>query len=80
VDFLQEVAERKVKATVDAGVLQEILHRYRALNRWGDGKFVYDMARRIFLSVIPITVAIVDRARMMLDDYDALMARDSVDA
>ena len=80
VDFLGEVAEGKVKATVDAEVLQEILHRYRALNRWGDGKFVYDMARRIFPSVIPITAAIVDRARMMLDDYEALMARDALHA
>ena len=80
VDFLREVAEGKVKATVDAEVLQEILHRYRALNRWSDGKFAYDMARRIFLSVIPITAAIVDRARIMLDDYDALVARDALHA
>ncbi|MFQ6094256.1 MAG: type II toxin-antitoxin system VapC family toxin [bacterium] len=36
VEFLQGVAEGRIEAAVDAEVLQEILHRYRALNRWGD--------------------------------------------
>ncbi len=80
VEFLQGVAEGRIEAAVDAEVLQEILHRYRALNRWGDGRRVYDLARRIFVEVIPITVEILDRARLLLDEYDGLMARDALHA
>ena len=34
VAFLASVAEERVEAIIDAELLQEILHRYRALNRW----------------------------------------------
>jgi hypothetical protein len=80
VAFLESVAEGKVEATIDAEVLQEILHRYRALNRWTDGRKVYDLARRIFPTVLPVTVEILDRARILLDEYDGLMARDALHA
>lgn len=80
VAFLQGVAEGRIEAAVDAEVLQEILHRYRALNRWVDGRRVYDLARRIFTVVFPITFEILDRARLLLDEYEGLMARDALHA
>ena len=80
VAFLENVAKGKVEATIDAEVLQEILHRYRALNRWVDGRRVYDLARRIFPAVLPVTSEIVDRARILLDEYEGLMARDALHA
>ena len=80
VAFLESVAEGKVEATIDAEVLQELLHRYRALNRWADGRRVYDLARRIFPAVLPVTSEILDRARILLDEYDGLMARDALHA
>lgn len=80
VAFLESVAEGRLEATVDTEVLQEILHRYRALNRWADGKKVYDLARQIFPAVFPITSEILDRARILLDEYDSLMARDALHA
>ncbi|MBW1982755.1 MAG: type II toxin-antitoxin system VapC family toxin [Deltaproteobacteria bacterium] len=80
VAFLKNVAEAKVEATIDAEVLQEILHRFRALNRWGDGRRVYDLARRIFPVVLPVTSAVLDRARILLDEDDRLMARDALHA
>jgi predicted nucleic acid-binding protein len=40
--FLEKVAEGSVEAMIDAEILQEILHRYRALGHWEDGRQVYD--------------------------------------
>ena len=80
VAFLERVATGSVEAIVNAEVLQEILHRYRALSRWTDGRKVYDLARQIFPAVLPITSEILDRARILLDEYDGLMARDALHA
>ncbi len=78
--FLKLVAEGKIEAAIDAEILQEILHRYRALKRWKDGRKVYDSARTIFSVVIPITGEVLDRARLLLDEYGNLMARDALHA
>jgi predicted nucleic acid-binding protein len=37
--FLEQVAIGEVDAVIDAEVLQENLHRYRAINRWQDGRW-----------------------------------------
>src|SRR3970282_1467251 len=80
VRFLERVASGEVDAALDAEVLQEILHRYRAIGRWADGRQVYDQARRIFPVVVPITAEVLDRARVLLDDHRSVMARDAVHA
>ena len=80
VAFLEHVAEGRIEAATDAEVLQEILHRYRALKRWEEGRRVYDSARTIFPTVIPITGEILDRARVLLDEHGGLMARDALHA
>ena len=36
--FLAAAADGRVEAAVDSQVLQEILHRYRAIGRWPDGR------------------------------------------
>ena len=78
--FLQLVAEGRIEAAIDAEVLQEILHRYRALKRWSEGRQVYDSVRTMFPEVIPVTGKILDQARVLLDDYGELMARDALHA
>ena len=78
--FLERVARGEVDATLDAETLQEILHRYRAIKRWKDGRRVYDLARQLFPDVVSISAAVLDRARMLLDDYPSLMARDALHA
>ena len=78
--FLEEVARGEWEAALDAEVLQEILHRYRALKRWRDGRKVYDLARRLFPLVIPIDGDVLDRARSILDEDSRLMARDALHA
>jgi predicted nucleic acid-binding protein len=78
--WLERVARGDVEATINAETLQEILHRYRAIKRWKDGRQVYDLARQLFPNVVPISADILDQARALLDQYPALMARDALHA
>ncbi len=78
--LLERVARGEVEAAVDAEVLQEILHRYRALGRWQDGRRVYDLTRQIVPVVLPITAEVLDLARALLDRHGKLMARDALHA
>lgn len=80
VAFLERVARGEVEATIDAEVLQEILHRYRAIGRWEDGRRVYDLARQLFRNVVPVTAEVLDRARRILDTDRRIMARDALHA
>ncbi|MCC6244799.1 MAG: type II toxin-antitoxin system VapC family toxin, partial [Gemmatimonadaceae bacterium] len=80
VRFLESVARGDVEAVINAETLQEILHRYRSLKRWADGRRVYDAARQLFPDVLSITSETLDRARELMDEYPALMARDALHA
>lgn len=78
--LLERVAGGEVEAAFDAEALQEILHRYRAIGRWKDGRVVYDLARQLFPVVVPITAEVLDRARRILDADARIMARDALHA
>jgi predicted nucleic acid-binding protein len=78
--FLLRIARGEIEAAVDTEVLQEILHRYRAMGRWQEGRRVYDAARRIVLVSIPITGEIMDGTRDLLDTYPSLTVRDALHA
>jgi len=78
--LLERIAGGEIEATIDAEVLQEILHRYRAIRRWKDGRRVYDLTRQLFPSVIPVTAEVLDLARRLLDDDRQIMARDALHA
>lgn len=80
VALLERVAGGEVEATIDAEVLQEILHRYRAIGRWEDGRRVFDFTRQIFPTVVPVTANVLDRARHVLDTDRQIMARDALHA
>lgn len=80
VRLLERVARGEVAATINAETLQEILHRYRSINRWNDGRQVYDLTRQLFPAVIPISSQMLDRARTLLDSHKGLMARDALHA
>ena len=79
-EFLMKVADGRTEAAVDAEVLQEVLHRYRALDRWKEGMAVYDHARQIFPVVFAVTAEVLDRARAILDRHPRMMARDALHA
>ncbi|HXM69880.1 MAG TPA: type II toxin-antitoxin system VapC family toxin, partial [Thermoanaerobaculia bacterium] len=78
--FLLRVAQGEVDAAVDAEVLQEILHRYRVMGRWADGRRVYESARRIVPITLPITCELIDAARDLLESYEGLTVRDAIHA
>ncbi len=78
--LLRRIAAAKVEAVLDAEVLQEVLHRYRAIGRWQTGRDLYDRARHIFPVVIPVTAEILDIARSLLDAHPRLVARDALHA
>jgi uncharacterized protein len=80
VALLRRVALGEIDAAVDAEVLQEILHRYRAIRRWQEGREVYALARRIVPLVVAINHELVDRARDLLDGDARLGARDALHA
>lgn len=60
-------------------MLQEILHRYSALNRH-DLARVYDLFVAICPQVFDVTLADTDRARDLLTQIRGLSARDAVHA
>ena len=78
--LLEQIALERIEAAVDVEVLQEILHRYRAIQQWEKGRQAYDLARQIFPLIIPMTVEVMDDARTLMDRYDRLGARDAVHA
>jgi predicted nucleic acid-binding protein len=78
--FFELAIESGLDIAVDAEVLQEILHRYRAIKRWDQGKQVYDLARKIVPTVIPIGADLLDSARLLLDEYPEALARDALHA
>ena len=78
--LLERVAGGELDAALDAEVLQEVMHRYRSLRRWADGRRVYALARDIFQRVIPVTAEVVDRAKALMDGNAEISARDAVHA
>lgn len=80
IDYLRRIANGEIAAATDAEVLQEILHRYRAIRRWDDGSRVYDLAKSVVTNVLPITASIVDRARSLMEADGDLGARDAIHA
>ncbi len=79
-DFLEKVANGEIDAAIDAEALQEILHRYRSLNRWTEGQRVYVLARSLFSDILPITGELLEHAKELMDAYPALSARDAIHA
>ena len=80
VALLDRIAQESVDAALDAEVLQEVLHRYRAISRWTEGRKVYDNARQLFATILPISVETLDRARSLMDEHEGLSARDALHA
>lgn len=78
--LLERVATGDIEVGADVEVLQELLHRYRAIGRWEDGKRVYDLARTIVATWLPIDVSVLDRARGLLERDGDLSARDALHA
>jgi uncharacterized protein len=62
----------------DAGVLQEICHRYAAIGRRDAIQPAFDVIRGVVDDVLPIDLEDAEAAKDILLRYDALSARDSI--
>ena len=80
VAMLQGIARGDIEATTDAHVMAEILEHYRSAGRPDDAKRVYDLTRRIFPHLLPVTAAVIDRARRILDSDPRLETRNAIHA
>ena len=76
--FMLAVARRQVDAVSDVEVLQEILHRYRAVNRESDGFVVFETFAatvRIFHSIV---LDDLWGCRAILSRHRAVQPRDAI--
>lgn len=78
--FLEQVREGEVEACTSTEVLQEILHRYAGLGRLDLATRVYDLFVRLCHSVLPVTLADTDRARLLLASGAGVSVRDAIHA
>lgn len=78
--LLRKVADSSLAAVLDAEVLQEIIHRYRALNRWEDGRRLYELARSLFSEDLPVAGEVMDQAKELVTAIAHLSVRDAVHA
>ncbi len=76
--FIDRVFEGEIEAGLDAETLQEILHRYRSINRWDMGEHVFDLSRNLFETIYAIEERTVCLARQLMDQYRNLAARDAI--
>ena len=77
--FLQRLLEPDSPVVcTDAEVLQEILHRYKALGVPDVGFGLVDAITRLPVPVLPIAEADVVSARRLMERFEDLSARDAV--
>ena len=78
----QRILERLViqheRLVTDAEVLQEILHRYSAINRRQDIQIAFDAVLRVVDEVLPVDQRAAERAKQIVLSYHRLSARDAV--
>jgi predicted nucleic acid-binding protein len=77
---VHRAARGEMDACTSVAILQEILHRYRYMRRWRDGKQVFILAKKIIPVIVPIDPEILDRAFELLEKHPSLCARDAVHA
>ncbi len=76
--LLESAVSRSETLVTDAEVLQEILHRYHAINRPEAIQPTFDLLLGLVADVLPIEVATVQRAKEVMTSYPRLSARDAV--
>ena len=81
VHVLELVAERPELFVTNSEVLQEILHRYRAMQHWGLGRGLLSRFAELMRDRIePVYAEDVQRAAALADSHPEAQARDLVHA
>ncbi len=78
--FLDRVRSGEIEAWTSTEVLQEILYRYSALNRFDLASQVYDLFVQLCPVILPVTLADTDRAKDLVCQELGISVRDAVHA
>jgi len=78
--LLARVRDGEIEGCTSAEVLQEILHRYHGMGRPDLAAQVYELFVELCTTVLAVTVADVDRARLVLAAATGVSVRDAVHA
>ena len=78
--FMRVVAGRGVDAVSDVEVLQEILHRYRAVNRILTGVVVFEAFATAVRLFYPVVLDDLWECRSILARHEAVRPRDAIHA
>jgi len=76
--LLERLVSERQRLVTDAEVLQEILHRYSAINRRHDIQPAFDALLSVTDEVFPVDRAVAQRAKQIVLSYPRLSARDAV--
>ena len=78
--LLERMVTERQRLVTDAEVLQEILHRYTAIDRRDAIQPAFDALRAVVDGVFPVEEVDVVRAKDLLGTHAALSARDALHA
>ena len=76
--WLEKLVSERQRLVTDAEVLQEILHRYVAINRRDAIQLAFDSLLGIVDEVLAVDRSVVERAKVIVLGYKHLSARDAV--
>lgn len=76
--LIEKLIRARQRLVTDAEVLQEILHRYVAIDRRDAIQPAFDALLAVVDEVFPVDSAAVDRAKEIVLQYRRLSARDAV--
>ena len=78
--LLERLVSNRERLVTDAEVLQEILHRYVAINRRSAIQPAFDALLGVVDEVLPIDAGIIDAAKAIVLGRQQLSARDAIHA
>ena len=78
--FLQRARSGEIDICTSTEVLQEVLYRYSSLKRLDLAASVYDLFVQLCPTVLPVTLADTDRAKVLLASSQGISVRDAVHA
>ena len=76
--WLDMLVREGLRLVTDAEALQEILHRYVAIDRRDAIQPAFDALLAVVDEVLPVNSAVVERAKQIVLEYRRLSARDAV--
>ena len=76
--ILENLIRERHRLVSDAEVLQEILHRYVAIDRREAIQPAFDALQRVVDEILPVDSAAVSRAKQIVLEYRRLSARDAI--